>query len=135
MRRKILSHDGLQRRYAARLRRILTDLGPCFVKLGQALSIRPDLLPTAVLEELQQLCDAVPSFPTKEALEVMREDCPSLRRPEEVFQGMDEHTEPIAAASLGQVRGVNFIRDRRRRGSAAAELVYLPEETALAEIL
>ncbi len=70
VRGKIRRHDGLQRRYAVRLRAILTRLGPCFVKLGQALSIRPDLLPGGVLEELQRLCDAVPSFPTEVAIQV-----------------------------------------------------------------
>ncbi len=70
LRGKILRHEGLQRKYAVRLRQILTELGPCFVKLGQALSIRPDLLPNPVLMELQKLCDAVPSFPTKVAIEV-----------------------------------------------------------------
>ena len=44
-------------------------LGPCFIKFGQAMSIRPDLLPAAFLVELQKLCDSVPSFPTQEAIE------------------------------------------------------------------
>ena len=101
VRGKIREHEGLQRKYAVRLRQILTDLGPCFIKLGQALSIRPDLLPSACLFELQKLCDAVPSFPTEQALEVMREEL--QKEPKDVFQGLDEGTEPIAAASLGQV--------------------------------
>lgn len=84
-----------------RLREILTELGPCFIKLGQALSIRPDLLPSPVLFELQKLCDAVPSFPTVQALEVMSRE---LRcDPRDIFQDLDETTVPIAAASLGQV--------------------------------
>ncbi len=79
----------------------MTELGPCFVKLGQALSIRPDILPNAVLLELQKLCDAVPSFPNEVAMEVMRQELG--RDPKEVFQDLDDSTEPIAAASLGQV--------------------------------
>ena len=39
-------------------REILTELGPCFIKLGQAISIRPDLLPSPFLFQLQKLCDA-----------------------------------------------------------------------------
>ena len=49
----------------------MTKLGPCFIKFGQALSIRPDVLPSSFLNELQKLCDAVPSFPTKDAIEVI----------------------------------------------------------------
>ena len=40
IRGKIADHEGLQRKYAVRLRHLLTDLGPCFIKLGQAISIR-----------------------------------------------------------------------------------------------
>ena len=69
-RRKIRDHEGLQRKYAVELRELLTRLGPSFIKFGQAVSIRPDLLPSSFLFELQKLCDAVPSYPTKDAIEV-----------------------------------------------------------------
>merc|ERR1719239_71508 len=59
IRRKIKHHEGLQKKYAVELREVLTSLGPCFIKLGQAVSIRPDLLPSSFLFELQKLCDAV----------------------------------------------------------------------------
>jgi len=91
----------LQRRYASELRHILTTLGPCFIKLGQALSIRPDLLPAPVLSELQKLCDAVPPFDTKLAAKVMRREM--KEDPEKVFADFSVETPPIAAASLGQV--------------------------------
>jgi len=55
----IINKEELQRNHAVRLRESLTKLGPAFVKLGQQLSIRPDLLPAVVLKELQQLCDSV----------------------------------------------------------------------------
>merc|ERR1712241_474589 len=71
IRRKIRDHPGLQKKYAVELRRILTELGPCFIKFGQAMSIRPDLLPSSFLFELQKLCDSVPSFPTQEAIQVI----------------------------------------------------------------
>jgi len=100
VRGKIREHEGLQRKYAVELRQLLTSLGPCFIKLGQAVSIRPDILPAAFLTELQKLCDAVPSFSTSEAVAVVEEE---LGRPvSEVFAGL-EGSEPIAAASLGQV--------------------------------
>lgn len=51
--------EEMQTMYAKELRNILTSLGPAFVKLGQQLSIRPDLLPANVLFELQLLCDQV----------------------------------------------------------------------------
>ena len=60
----------MQRKYAVELRELLTRLGPSFIKFGQAVSIRPDLLPSSFLFELQKLCDAVPSYPTKDAIEV-----------------------------------------------------------------
>ena len=52
---------------AVRIRRALEDLGPIFVKFGQALSTRPDLLPPDIAEELARLQDSVPPFPGLEA--------------------------------------------------------------------
>ena len=80
-RRKIFNHEGLQRKYAIQLREALTSLGPSFVKLGQALSIRPDVLPSPFLFELQKLCDAVPSFPTREAIRVIELELGSVLLP------------------------------------------------------
>jgi len=106
IRRKIKHHEGLQKKYAVELRELLTSLGPCFIKLGQAVSIRPDLLPSSFLFELQKLCDAVPSFPTSDAVAVIEAE---LGRPVgEVFEGL-EGSEPIAAASLGQVYKVRLV--------------------------
>ena len=112
IRRKIRDHEGLQRKYAVELREILTRLGPCFIKLGQAISIRPDLLPSSFLFELQKLCDAVPSFPTKDAIEVIETElgCPVS----EVFLGIEEDLPPIAAASLGQVYKVRLAQGDQR---------------------
>merc|ERR1719342_518083 len=107
IRRKIRDHEGLQKKYAVELREILTRLGPCFIKLGQAISIRPDLLPSSFLFELQKLCDAVPSYPTKEAIEVIESELGVTINT--VFAGIDEKTDPIAAASLGQVYKVNLV--------------------------
>ena len=86
---------------ATELRHLLVDLGPAFIKSGQMLSIRPDLLPPAAVYELQKLCDAVPSYPTADALRLIQSE---LGVPaSEVFTGLDESSLPIAAASLGQV--------------------------------
>jgi len=102
IRRKIRNHDGLQRKYAKEFREKLVQLGPCFIKLGQALSIRPDVMPQAFLDELQKLCDAVPSFPTQDAISVINEEL-GPGAAERMFHDLKPDTQPIAAASLGQV--------------------------------
>ena len=56
---------------ADQLRSKLTELGPAFVKVGQALSTRPDLLPTAYLDELTSLQDALPTFSDADAFETV----------------------------------------------------------------
>jgi hypothetical protein len=88
-----------QKTRAVELRKALTALGPTFIKLGQALSTRPDLLPAAFLEELQDLQDALPGFPDSEAFALIEAE---LGAPlERVYKRISPR--PIAAASLGQV--------------------------------
>ena len=71
---------------ARELRMLLTELGPTFIKAGQAVSIRPDVVPPGAIYELQKLCDAVPSYPTSEALRLIEAELgqppsqPPLRR-------------------------------------------------------
>jgi len=64
----------LQQKHATALREALTRLGPLFIKLGQQLSIRPDLVPPASLKELQRLCDSVEPVSDEIAFKTMRED-------------------------------------------------------------
>ncbi len=59
---------------AIQLRNIVTSLGPAYIKLGQALSIRPDLLSPAAMNELQKLCDKVPSFNNEDAMQVVHDE-------------------------------------------------------------
>eukprot|EP00930_Biecheleria_cincta_P055389 TRINITY_DN41711_c0_g1_i1.p1 TRINITY_DN41711_c0_g1~~TRINITY_DN41711_c0_g1_i1.p1 ORF type:complete len:509 (-),score=66.50 TRINITY_DN41711_c0_g1_i1:228-1754(-) len=94
-----LSEPGAQAACAAELRSLLEEGGPTFIKLGQALSSRPDLLPPPALRELQLLCDACPSFEWNLAKEVLLEGL--LAEPESVFSGVV--ATPVSAASLGQV--------------------------------
>ena len=84
---------------AVRLRRALEALGPIFVKFGQVLSTRRDLLPADIAEELAKLQDRVPPFPPAEALAVLRR---AYGRPAtEVFAEFS--AEPVASASVAQV--------------------------------
>ena len=86
-------------RRARQIREIVTSLGPAYIKLGQALSIRPDLLSPAAMNELQKLCDKVPSFDSGVAMALLEQE---LGRPWHAIY--DElSAEPVAAASLGQV--------------------------------
>lgn len=82
-----------------RIRRALEDLGPIFVKFGQMLSTRRDLLPDDVAQELAKLQDRVPPFPGTTARVIVEE---ALEKPVgELFESFDEH--PHASASIAQV--------------------------------
>jgi aarF domain-containing kinase len=94
------------RRHAIELRKALTRLGPAFIKFGQQLSIRPDLLPACVLKELQTLCDAVDPIPDEVAFQIIKEDLGGKTAADELgnLGLLDmEDIELVAAASLGQV--------------------------------
>jgi predicted unusual protein kinase regulating ubiquinone biosynthesis (AarF/ABC1/UbiB family) len=88
-----------QRKRAVRVREILTQLGPAYIKIGQALSTRPDLVPPQYLEELTHLQDQLPPFPNEVAYQFIEEELGD--RPENIYAELSEN--PIAAASLGQV--------------------------------
>ncbi len=82
-----------------RVRLALVELGPIFVKFGQAVSTRRDLLPTDVADELAMLQDRVPAFPAEQAVTILEE---IYGKPvDEVFARFDR--EPLAAASIAQV--------------------------------
>ena len=82
-----------------RLRRAMEELGPTFVKFGQILSLRGDLLPAGLIKELEKLQDSVTPVPYEDIREVLQK---ALKRPlDEIFSVIDE--EPLAAGSLAQV--------------------------------
>lgn len=90
---------------AQHLRQALEELGPTFVKLGQLLSTRPDLLPPAYIAELKQLQDNVPPVPWAEIEPVIAAE---LGRPaSECFARIE--TTPLASASLGQVHAATLL--------------------------
>lgn len=64
----------IQVKRAIQLRNIVTSLGPAYIKLGQALSIRPDILSPAAMVELQKLCDKVPSYDNDVAMQVLQDE-------------------------------------------------------------
>ena len=84
---------------ALRLRLVLDELGPIFVKFGQILSTRRDILPEDIADELAQLQDNVAPFPGREAREIVEKAYGKAVA--EVFADFDEH--PLASASIAQV--------------------------------
>jgi ubiquinone biosynthesis protein len=84
---------------AERLRLAFEELGPTFIKLGQILSCRPDILPPVFLKEMSKLQDEVPPFPYRDAVLLIESQ---LGRPlEELFQSIEKV--PVASASLASV--------------------------------
>ncbi|HSE97356.1 MAG TPA: AarF/ABC1/UbiB kinase family protein [Blastocatellia bacterium] len=87
------------RRQGARLRERLIRMGPTFIKIGQMLATRADLLPIEYMDELSSLQDNVPAFSNRKAMKLIEEE---LGRPmSEIFSEIS--AEPVASASLGQV--------------------------------
>ncbi|MEB3266873.1 MAG: AarF/ABC1/UbiB kinase family protein [Cyanobacteriota bacterium] len=98
-----LSHPERARARARECAELLAALGPAFIKAGQALSTRPDIVPPLLLDELAQLQDQLPGFDPALAMACIEED---LGQPVETIYDQLER-EPFSAASLGQVhRGV-----------------------------
>ncbi len=97
LRRRADAHPRLTR--AQRIRLALEELGPTFVKFGQLASTRPDLVPPAVVNELEHLQERVPPFPGAEAVRILEEElgAPAAR----LFASFE--VEPLAAGSLAQV--------------------------------
>ncbi len=107
-----------------RLRKALEELGPIFMKFGQTLSTRRDLLPTDLADELAKLQDRVPPFPGAVARQLIEE---AYGRPVgEVFATFDEN--PLAAATIAQVH-VAQLKD----GSEVVAKVVRPGIRALIE--
>lgn len=108
----------LSRQKAIQLRELLTNLGPTYIKVGQALSTRPDLVPPLFLDELTTLQDQLPSFANEVAYRFIEEELGAP--PTEIYAELSP--QPIAAASLGQV-----YKGRLKTGEAVAVKVQRPD--------
>jgi ubiquinone biosynthesis protein len=91
--------------FARRLRKALTALGPTFVKLGQVLSVRPDILPEDVLKEFQTLQDRVEPMSLAEVRRIVEGELPLPF--DEVFESFDD--EPLGSASIAQVHRATLV--------------------------
>ena len=87
-----------------RLRQCLEDLGPIFVKFGQVLSTRPDLIPHDIAQELAKLQDQVPPFPGQQAIQLI--ETAYQNSISDIFQSFD--AQPLASASVAQVHAATL---------------------------
>jgi ubiquinone biosynthesis protein len=106
-----------------RLRLVFEELGPTFIKLGQLLSTRPDLIPADYLDELAKLQDDIPPFDVAEVRVIFQEELG--RSPEELFHYFD--IDPLAAASIGQVH--------RARLDSGAEVVIKVQRPGIENVI
>ncbi|MBD2187197.1 ABC1 kinase family protein [Pseudanabaena mucicola] len=109
------------KKLAIESRKLLTRLGPAFIKIGQALSTRPDIVPPVFMDELAELQDQLPPFPNEIAFQFIRDALGD--DPSEVYAEISDN--PIAAASLGQV-----YKGRLKTGESVAIKVQRPDIAA-----
>jgi aarF domain-containing kinase len=117
--KRLEKNPDLEIQRAAELRDTITKLGPFFIKIGQALSIRPDILSPRSMVELQKLCDKVPSYDSKIAFRTIEQELG--KSIDELFSEITP--EPVAAASLGQV----YKAVLRKTGETVAVKVQRPQ--------
>ena len=106
-----------EQKRAEGLREMLTSLGPAYIKVGQALSTRPDLITPAAMAEMVKLQDQLPPFPNEIAMRFIEEELG--QPPANIYDSLSES--PIAAASLGQV-----YKGRLKTGEDVAVKVQRP---------
>ncbi len=102
--RRLIPRRARRADLGVRVRRCLEDLGPIFVKFGQAVSTRRDLLPPAIADELAKLQDRVPPFPGDAAVAIVERALGG--RVDDVYATFDR--EPLAAASVAQVHAARL---------------------------
>ena len=107
-----------------RIRQVVEELGPTYVKIGQIASTRADIIPEEILKELEKLQDNVPPFSFVQVTEIIEEELGASL--EEIFAWIDEKA--IAAASIGQVHCAQL-----RTGELVAVKVQRPQIKAMIE--
>jgi ubiquinone biosynthesis protein len=90
-----------------RLRMVVEDLGPTFIKLAQLLSNRPDVFPDALIKQFEQLQDNVPRFESDTAIEIIETE--TGKKLKEIFSYFDERPPSNFAASIGQVHRAKLL--------------------------
>ena len=100
--------NGASPEKAVQFRKRLVELGPAYIKLGQVLSTRPDLVPEAYVHELEKLQDEVPAIPFEQVKETIEDQLGA--RLSKLFESFER--EPLGTASLGQVHAAVLRGDR-----------------------
>ncbi len=120
-----------QRPLGERVRELLEDLGPTFIKLGQILSTRPDIVPDAMAEALERLQDGAPRLTLEAVRQVIASE---LGKPvEEVFTRFDP--EPLATASIAQVHRARVRRSAPDGGVVELEVVVKVQRPGIQELM
>ncbi|MCK4297063.1 MAG: AarF/ABC1/UbiB kinase family protein, partial [Candidatus Marinimicrobia bacterium] len=120
---KSIKRLGMSR--AERLRKAIEELGPTFIKMGQILSMRPDLIPPDIAYEFQKLQDDVAPIPFEEIEKVI---CDELKSdPYKIFPEINK--EPLAAASIAQVH-----RAKLKEGKDIVLKVQRPAARAIIDV-
>jgi len=121
---KKIVHKGVKLRPEERLRVNLEKLGPTFIKFGQLLSVRPDLIPKEYVRELGKLLSEVPSFSFNEVEKQIEKEL--KKQIKDIFKSFDKN--PIAAASISQVH-----KARLKDGKMVAVKVQRPNAKEIME--
>lgn len=109
----------------SRIRKVLEELGPAYIKLGQMLSTRPDLVGIEIAGELQKLRDETPATPFEEIKALIEEELDSPL--DEIFEHFDEM--PLGSASIGQV----YRGELKNTGEEVAIKVLKPNSREIIE--
>ena len=125
----LVSRRHVQGRPGQKLAAALTELGPSFIKLGQFLSTRADLLGEQMAADLSELQDALPPFPAEQARQILEQE---LDQPlEALFESFDDT--PVSAASIAQVHlAVTKAKDDRPVREVAVKVLRPGVEAAFA---